>query len=357
MAKRALVTGACGFTGTHMVELLVKEGWEVVGTDLAREQHKEYYCESGDLVPVYIDDFLDRLGVEFIPADLTDRASLEPLFDRTYDCIFHIASLYDYFALWDALYKVNVEGTTNLAELAVEHKVGRFVHWSTDGVYGEPADPPGDEETPHNPPNPYSKSKSMQEELLWKLHREAGLPLTVVRPAPIYGPRHIYGAYHVLYGIQKIGTGVIVSWFPKKKTLMFPSVHVTDLVRAALFVAEKEEALGEAYNALSDNITQVELMEFLYKALGFDRVLRIPVWWPVYKLCANIAVKIVKKVDARARALGKRPNIDVSMVEYITHQYWFSNDKLKNLGFRYIYQDPRKGLWDYITWCRERGLL
>ena len=70
MAKRALVTGACGFTGTHMVELLKYKGWEVVGTDLAREKHREYYCESGDLVPVYIEDFLDRMEVEL-------RATLE----------------------------------------------------------------------------------------------------------------------------------------------------------------------------------------------------------------------------------------------------------------------------------------
>lgn len=359
MAKRALVTGSCGFTGGHMLELLAQNGWEIVATDLKREEHKQYYCEEGTLHPTYYEDIIEKLGVEFIPADLTKKESLVPLFkDRQpYDAVFHIASLYDYFATWDVLYKVNVEGARNLAELAIEYKVKRFIHWSTDGVYGEAEDEPINEDHPFNPPNAYSKSKVEQEKVLWNLYKEKGLPLTVLRPAPIYGPRHKYGVYHILYGIRRIGTGVIISWYPKKKTLMFPSVHVKDLVRAALFVAEKEETIGKAYNVLSDCLPQPEVIEFLYKSLGIRRIVRIPVWWPLYKISAKIALRIVKYLDRKARSKGVRPKVDVPMVEYITHQYWFTNNRLKELGFKYIYEDPRKGLWDYITWCKERGWL
>jgi nucleoside-diphosphate-sugar epimerase len=164
MPKRALVTGACGFTGTHMVELLAQNGWEVVATDLEKEAHGVYYCEAGDLHPEYYSDFLRNLGVAFIPADLTKPDTLAPLFaGRAYDAIFHIASLYDYFAQWDVLYRVNVEGVRNLAALALKAGVGRFVHWSTDGVYGEIKNPPGTEDDPFDPPNLYSKSKAEQE--------------------------------------------------------------------------------------------------------------------------------------------------------------------------------------------------
>lgn len=357
MAKTALVTGACGFTGTHMVEHLRQNGWDVVATDLERAAHGEYYCETGDLHPVHYEDFIKELGVEFVPADLTKPETLKPLFaGRTYDVVFHVASLYDYFAEWDVLYKVNVEGVRNIAELALKAGVGRFVHWSTDGVYGEIKNPPGTEDDPYDPPNLYSKSKTEQEKVLWELHKDAKLPLTILRPAPIYGPRHRYGVYHILYAVQKMGTGVVISWYPKKHTLMLPSVHVIDLVKAALFVAEKEEAVGQAYNVLSDCIPQPEFMEFLYKALGVP-YLRVPVWWPLYKASAAWGLEIIKKLDAKARAKGLRPKVDVPMVEYITHQYWFGNQKLKDLGYKFLYQDPREGIWEYITWCKERGWL
>lgn len=356
MPRSALVTGACGFTGTHMVELLVNEGWDVTATDLSSDLRKDYYCEAGNLHPVHYGDFLREQGVEYVAADLTDRKSLAPLFERKYDVIFHTASLYDYFAQWDELYKVNVTGTQNIGELAVENGVGRFVHWSTDGVYGESHEMI-DETAPHNPPNLYSKSKSEQEKVLWDLRKEKGLKLTVVRPAPVYGPRHRYGVYHILYGMSKMGTGVILSWYPKSKTLMMPSVHVTDLVRAALFVSEKPEAEGEAYNVLSDCIPQPEFLEFIYRALGLDRILRFPVPWVLYELGAKVALWHAKGRDREARARGSRPKLDVPMVEYITHQYWFSNQKIKDLGYEFVYQDSRRGMWQYITWCKERGWL
>jgi len=357
MAKTALVTGACGFTGTHMVELLTDEGWNITATDLRSDQHGEYYCESGNLHPIHYGDWLKKQGVEYVAADLTDKKSLEPLFEKHYDVIFHTASLYDYFALWDVLYKVNVAGTRNLAELALESGAGRMVHWSTDGVYGEAHGGMIDETAPHNPPNLYSKSKAEQEKVLWKMREDDGLKLTVIRPAPVYGPRHRYGVYHVLYGMSKMGTGIILSWYPKSKTLMMPSVHVTDIVRAALFVSEKPEAEGEAYNVLSDCIPQPVFLEFIYRALGIERILRFPVPWGLYKAGAAIALRQAKRYDRAARKRGTRPKLDVPMVEYITHQYWFSNQKLKDLGFEFIYEDPRRGMWDYITWCKERGWL
>ncbi len=358
MSKLALVTGACGFTGTHMVELLKESGWNVIATDLKKAEHAQYYCEEGDLHPVHYEEYISRLGVEFIAADLTKKNTLEPLFKgKVYDAVFHIASLYDYFATWDVLYNVNVNGVRNLAELALSNNVRRFIHWSTDGVYGETKKLPGDEDEPYNPPNLYSKSKTEQEILLWDLYKTKKLPLTVLRPAPIYGPRHRYGVYHILYGVEKMGTGFVISWFPKKHTLMFPSVHVKDLVNAALFTAEKPESIGQAYNVLSDSISQTEMIEFIYRALGMEKVIRIPVWWPMYKGLARIGLKLIKGIDAHARSKGKRPKVDVPMVEYMTHQYWFSNEKIKKLGYKFAYQDPKKGLWDYITWCKERGWL
>ena len=220
-----------------MLELLKAEGWEIVATDLSGAEHKEYYCERGVLYPVLFEDILRETGAEYIPADLTKKETLKPLFDRDYDALFSIASLYDYFAPRDLLYRVNVEGHRNLVEAWLEsgREVKHWVHWSTDGVYGETPYVPGDENCPFNPPNDYSRSKAEQEKMLWKFHEEKGLPLTVLRPAPIYGPRHRYGVFHILYYLRKMGVGGVARIYPRKRQLMFPSVHVKDLVRAALF--------------------------------------------------------------------------------------------------------------------------
>jgi nucleoside-diphosphate-sugar epimerase len=356
MAKLALVTGACGFSGGYMVDLLKQEGWNVIATDLKRDEHKEQYCEEGGLHPVYHEEAIDKKGVKFIPANLTDKESLKPLFEYDYDVIFHTASLYDYFALWDILYKVNVEGLENLLDVAMKKGVKRFIHWSTCGVYAEPRGEAITEDHPFDPPNNYCKSKAEQEKILWKLYKEKGFPVTIIRCGPIYGLGQRYGVMHVFHILEKLGVVVNMIWYPKKYTLMYPSVHVTDLVRGALFVAEREECIGESYNVLSDCITQVELMTFLAKSLGL-REIRIPIWWPVYLIFCRISVAIARKQDRQARKIGARPKQDLPMVEYIAHNHWFSNQKIKDLGFKFKYQDPRSGIFRYIGECRERGWL
>ncbi len=357
MSKTALVTGANGFVGTHMVELLLNNGYNVIATDLEREHHKKYYCEEGILHPSYTEGYAETTGVKFIAADLTNKETLYPLFEEKLDLIFHVASLYDYFALWDVLYKVNVEGTKNLSEVAVEKGVRRLVHWSTEGVYGETDCSPADEDFPKNPTNLYSKSKLKQEKILWALQKDGKLDLTIVRPGPIYGPRHYYGTFHILYGIARLGMMLVPIIYPKKRTLMFPSVEVRDLVRAAHFLAEKEEAIGEAYNVLSDAIPQADVLEFLANHMGNITTIKVPVPWALYKAFARLCERFVRRLDLSARKKGIRPKVDVPMAEYITHQYWFSNDKLKSLGFKFIYEDPRKGLYEFIGYCKERGRL
>lgn len=357
MSKTALVTGACGFVGSHMVAYLKQEGWDVIATDLKRENHREYYCEDGIFHPTYCEGFVENLGVKFIPADLTKKETLYPLFDEKIDVIFHVASLYDYFALWDVLYKVNVEGAKNLASVAQDAGVKRIIHWSTEGIYGEIENGPANEDYPKSPHNLYSKSKWEQEKVLWELHKDNKIQLTVIRPGPIYGPRHSYGVYHILYIINRLGFIYVPSFYPKEKTLMFPSVHVYDLIRAAKFLAEEGNSIGEAYNVLSNCISQTDALEFIAKSLGIERIVILPMPWFFYKIFAALSLWTVKNMDKDARKRGLRPKIDVPMVEYITHQYWFSNQKIKKLGFKFIYEDPRRGLWDYIGYCKERGLL
>ena len=86
-------------------------------------------------------------------------------------------------------------------------------------------------------------------------------------------------------------------------------------------------------------------------------IYRFFVPWAIFKPLSKVIYRYTEWQDRRARKRGIRPKIDLPMVGYITHQYWFSGEKLKRLGFKYEYEDPRKGLWEYIGWCKARGWL
>lgn len=366
-AQRALVTGACGFVGSHLVEHLTSADWDVVATDLEGADRTEYYAtregSANDSMPEpsHYGSVLDRLDVEFIPADITDPDQVDRLFAGRdpYDVVFHTASLYDYFADRETLDRVNLTGGRNVATAASRHDVGQFVHWSTLGVCGGSASEsdPIREDAPYNPHNRYGESKAEQERMLFDLEREAGLPLTVLRPAPVYGPRHTYGIYHLLYLYRKVGTGFIWPIYPRDQQLRFPSVYVTDLVRAATFVTRyPETTIGEVYHVTSEPIEQDDLIAFITEALGLPRH-RIPMPWPLYRFIANRLVETAGVFERRARRNDSRPKFPMSMAQYLTRDFWYVSDKLRDLGFTFEYPDPREGLWEYITWCKERGLL
>ena len=176
--------------------------------------------------------------------------------DYKFDIIFHIASLYDYFAPLETLRQVNVEGIRNLLDVILETQDLnhlRFIHWSTCGVYGEPKYQkdekgypiPNDETAPYNPPNNYSISKMEQELALKDYIKNTQLKATIIRPAPIMGPYQIYGMFHVFQLLFRSGLGPGIHVYPRTKRLAMPLIHVEDLVKAALFLSQKEESIGE----------------------------------------------------------------------------------------------------------------
>ncbi|MFX0037678.1 MAG: NAD-dependent epimerase/dehydratase family protein, partial [Candidatus Hermodarchaeota archaeon] len=182
MSKLVLVNGAKGHTGTFLIREILKSkpDWKIIATDLSLEKRDELMTKETIFSDKfkYMTEILEHERVNFIPADLTNKESLNNLFkDKKYDLIFHTASLYDYFAPLNLLRKVNVEGTRNLLDVIFntqDIEKLKFIHWSTCGVYGEPKykkdqkgyPTPADETTPYNPPNNYSISKMEQEMIL-----------------------------------------------------------------------------------------------------------------------------------------------------------------------------------------------
>lgn len=396
----SLVTGACGFTGTHLVKLLHEKGFRVRATDLASSYEKPQWKSIAQKLGI---DF-NRHGIEFVPADLTDKSTLGPAL-KGVDRLFHTASLYDYSASMDALEKVNIQGTRNLLETAIEQKVQRIMHWSTCGVYGKPVMPlcmhppflrtwhfvhgvfirpwlkdkrykrPGshptnvpfteDKSNPLNTQgdqpqgtsltNDYSVTKWKQEQLVQSFMREFGLKVTIIRPAPLYGPGSDYGVGGILIAMSE---GIIPAIPSDLKNYVMSSCHVEDICRAALFVSEREDTVGEAYNVVDDStISQGEFIQLA--ALLCGRKLRIlhGVTMPMVR---PLMVWSARKARDTAR---KHPNYqrlrmwEESSARYVSSSYWISNRKLKSLGYQLAYPDFKVGLRETAEWMVEMGWI
>ncbi|MHA1147622.1 MAG: NAD-dependent epimerase/dehydratase family protein [Promethearchaeota archaeon] len=376
--KLALVDGALGHTGSFLIKHLLETGWKIVATDLKKEDRdiimtkEKVFCFDLKYL-----DCREWESVTYIPSDLTKKDTLKNLFDdnlflegkKNYDVIFHPASLYDYGAPYDLLHLVNYEGLKNLLDVMFEHckktntEPPRFIHWSTCGVYGEPRYKknkkgfiyPIDETAPFNPPNNYSQTKTEQDKLIFKTAEEnPNFKYTIIRPAPIFGPYQTYGMYHLYYLSYILGHFIIPVIFPKKKKLMMALVHVEDLVRAALFLAEKKEAENQTYNVVNDPPLQEQWLECLFYEVGATYTF-IPAPWYIYKFCAKIIYKLwILKVN-KAQRLNVRPIFDLPMLGYLTHQYYFSNQKIKDLGFKFIHNDFVKATHETIEWYKNNG--
>lgn len=336
--KRALVTGACGFIGSRVCEKLAEEGYEVRGTDLATADRSA----------------MGELDAEFAAADLTEYDEVREAV-RGIDVIFHTASLFSYSSLidWEKFETVNVDGTENLCEAAVEEGVDSMVHWSTCGVYGPPKDElvPAKEDHPKNPESNYDLSKWLQEQKAMEYHGRDGFEVKVIRPAAVYGPGTTYGAGQVLLAI---GMGYL-KVYPLHCDYRFSVAHVEDVVRAAVHVHENGEP-GEAYNVVDEaEYTAARLIKEVAGMMG-KRVYGLPIGCETYKRFANFRV-FVPPVERFCDTLGVEPPIEADTLYYLKGNYWMDNTKLKETGFEPKYPSFREGVPETIRWYEEQGML
>ncbi len=331
MKRRALVTGACGVIGSHLVDQLLEDGWEVRATDLPDADRSRLPDE-----------------VAWVAADLKLREEVLPAVQGI-DVVFHTAQVSDSSAGWDTLYRANALGTENLLEASRREKVRRFISWSCYSVYGrfDRGRLPIDESHPVRPRDARGRSKAMQDAAVWRYH-EAGLPATVLRPCAVYGPRCRGGLTELVRRLSRLPVVPI----PVNLTQRVMSVHVKDVVRAASFLAGTEEAIGQEYNLTDDGqCTLCELVSLVAGRLGKKTV---PVSAP----------RILVKTGAWLTAVGstgwgrvrkRRPLLERDRVHYITFDFVASNSKIKTLGFRFHYPNPRLGIPETIEDMRLEG--
>mgnify|MGYP002039441510 CR=1 FL=1 len=367
-----LVTGGFGFTGIHVARALIDRGERVLLTDLSAsldDPDRRRLAETLGLD-------LGHAHLECIPSNLLEISSLQALAAKPITRVFHTASLYDYSAPLEVLMRVNVEGTRNLLAALESLPLERFVHWSTCGVFGKPytardgakvnlpfneassspkhARP--DDEGPDGTHlvNAYSVSKWVQEKLVWRAHREEGLPLTVVRPAPIYGPGSSYGHGGLMLAIAQ-------GWLPgipsDAKNYITASVHVEDVAEFAVYSADDPAALGEDYNIVDNSIISFdEFLRFIAlltgRRLRSVPLLRLRQMRPLFIAAAQAWTFLERRFKV------PRPRVfEIQSSTYVSSSYWLSNRKSLATGYAYLYPDVREGLKDTVAWFRQQGWL
>lgn len=345
--KKVLVTGACGFVGSHLVEFLINEGYSVRATDLENVNTK------------HIDNYIHSKQLDYKPSDLRKKETLEPLVDGV-ETVFHPAALFNLCIDYETLYDVNVIGTVNLCEAAENAGVKRLINWSSSTLYGcwegEPVAKTEDDEIKEDDLlNKYALSKFEQEKMAHVY--DTKMRVTSVRPGNIYGTRTAMG---LAMPMKNLKLGLLQRPPAIKGLTAYSShVHVGDVARAAEFLANKKEAEGEIYNVAEDKpASTVELFEIGCELLnkkmkgGYENPAMLKISAHAFSTIAGIrnffAVTLLRK-DSKLYPLFDAESVDLMVKHHI-----ISNKKIKKLGFKFKH-DIRKSIEDIIQHHEATG--
>ncbi len=317
-----LVTGAAGFMGSHLVEFLAREGVRVRATARPRKETS----------------FFERLGVEFLPADLTKPETLPRLFEGGVDRVFHLGAICNFSTPYEILRPTNVEGVKQITGLALKNGVKRYVHVGSTSVYGYYRGTPFREDCPRDPRDSYGKSKRDGEDVVWGRFRE-GLPAILTRPCTVYGPRCNDGAGKAFSRPSSI------SAIPGNGKQLLSNVRAEDVAAAVYFLSLTDAAVGQVFNIAEDtHPTLEEALVTASEAFGTRPPKKhLPLW----------LVKTVARLDQAISARrGRIPDLELDAVKYLYDDYVVDNSKLKSLGYRMIYPDFRQSMKQLGEWYR-----
>jgi NAD dependent epimerase/dehydratase len=237
-SNRVLVTGADGFIGSHLTELLVHQGYSV----RALSQYNSFNNWG------WLEDVKCKDKIEIISGDIRDPNFCK-LITKEIDIIFHLAALiaipYSYISP-DSYVDTNIRGTLNICQAAIENKVKRLIQTSTSEVYGTANYVPIDEKHPLQAQSPYSASKIAADAMAMSFYNSFELPVSIARPFNSYGPRQSARAI-----IPTIITQIAMGYKELKLGDLTPTrdfSFVQDTCRGLIAIAEAENAIGETIN-------------------------------------------------------------------------------------------------------------
>lgn len=259
--KNVLITGADGFIGSHLTELLVKEGFNVK----ALSQYNSFNNWG------WLEDVDCKKEIEVLSGDVRDPHYCKHI-TKDVDIVFHLAALiaipYSYVAP-DSYVDTNVKGTLNICQAALDNGVQRVIHTSTSEVYGTARYVPIDEKHPLQPQSPYSASKIGADAMAMSYFNAFNLPLTIARPFNTYGPRQSARAViptiitQIASGMKQIKLG--------DTTPTRDFNYVADTCRGFIELARCNDAIGETVNIGSNyEISVGDTLNLIKELMGSD---------------------------------------------------------------------------------------
>jgi nucleoside-diphosphate-sugar epimerase len=329
---RTLVTGATGFLGSHIAERLVQRGDTV--RCLVR--------------PTSRTRFLESLGVEFVQGDVTDPESLTPALDGI-EVVYHAAALVTDWGPWSDFRAVTITGTRNMLKAASAAGIQRFLHVSTDGVYRYSDLAKGvDETSPYEERfgwlDYYRRAKTAAEKIARRYHAKDRVPVSIVRPALILGERDAA----MLPGVMQFLGGSSAAMIGSGKNRL-PCVYAGDVADLCIRAATSEQALGEIYNAVSDEyVTQADL----YRAVADAAELPMPKRTLPMRAIYGIAAAMEGR--ARLRGWEHRPDLTRFSVNLLGLSYEEDSSKAGGqLGWK-PEVSMREAVERSVEWARSR---
>ncbi|HLP45741.1 MAG TPA: NAD-dependent epimerase/dehydratase family protein [Candidatus Deferrimicrobium sp.] len=326
--KKALVTGASGFTGGYLCQALKERGYAVKA--LVRKNSNRA--------------LLEKLDIKLIDGDLSEPASLRGKI-KSIDTVFHLASLYRQQGITkDMFTKVNVEGTRVMLEESIAGGVKRFVHCSTVGVQGVLSNPPVTENAPYNPFTPYQESRMKAEKLVLSYSQKGRIGSVVVRPVCIYGPgsKRFLELFKDIYkrNFRMIGKG----------NALCHLTYVEDLVSGIILAAESPAAPGQIYTLAGNEYLPFRELVKIVAELFNKPVpkLHIPLW--SVRIAAFLS-------DLFSRSPQIEPTHARKLLNLFTMDKAFDISKArKELNYNPI-TTLREGLTRTAIWYKENGWL
>ncbi|WP_250124007.1 NAD-dependent epimerase/dehydratase family protein [Chroococcidiopsis sp. CCMEE 29] len=284
---KALVTGANGFTGSHLVQALEQRGDRVVG--LVRK--------SSNLAR------LANCNLQLIYGDITDRDALQSAMNEV-DTVFHTAAYVELGLVNEAeMERVNVQGTRSVLEVAQTVGVSKVVYCSTIGVFGDTQGKVIDEtfkRTQANFSSAYDRTKYQAQQLVDQFASQ-GLPVVSIMPSGIFGADDP----HFGPVMQQFLKGRLKLWAGGDRITGI--VHVDDLAAAMLLAAEKGKP-GEHYIISAGDLTTREMFELLSQETGIPVPREAPK--PLVRLAGNL-------LDPIGRIFKWQPPLSRERVHYV----------------------------------------
>ncbi len=328
MGKNILVTGGTGFTGSCLVDRLLKRGHKVIALDVTKG---------------YADE-IKKNGAKVVFGSVCNKKLVNKLM-KNIDVVFHVAAVFNQISAsnkdyWD----VNVNGTKVVLEAALKHNVKKFINCSTCGVHGAVKQIPANENAPLTPDDYYQYTKLQGELLATEFFKKNNMAGVTIRPGGIYGPRD--PRFLRLFKTIKNGKFIMFG----NGNVYYHLCYIDNLVDAFELAMSKKEAIGNTYLIADEKYVAIkDFVAEIAKVLNAPAPRRrIPVWpvWFAGLLC-----------EIACKPFGIEPPLFRRRVAFFVNNRAFDISKAKReLGYK-----PRVSFSEGVTrtaeWYQENNFL